>query len=688
MWHSADRGRGRGRSGPSRRDAMAWPGGEHRGNPLNLLTGGRLTLAGPARTLARVSVRAPWVGREAELAALERASPAWPRRGRRRGSSPGSPGSASRGCWRRSASRAVAARAQVFEGRAAELERDFPFGVFVDALDPYLASLARRRPWPGLSAEQRRLLGLVFRSAGRRRERVARSWPRSAFAATAPWRTCCEVLAARRPLVLILDDLQWADARRSSCSITCCAARPPPPCCCCSPIGPASRPRRCGRSSSGSSSDRWIPPRRTRSSATSWMAPRGPRLRGERRQPVLPRAPGAGRAQRGGRERGGSLEADKLDVDVPPAVRAALARELAEAGEPTRLVLQGAAVAGDPFTPELAGGGRRRRPRRCPRCARPGDRRRVRRRGPRRRSWFRFRHPIVRRAVYASAGQGWRVGAHARAAAASPPADPARSPARTTSSARPCAGDEGAVADLRAAGEAVAVVAPPSAAGGSRPRCGCCPRAPRTAGVWSCSARWRRRSGAPGAWRRAERRWWRSWMRCPTELVAARVRLDRVHGADRPAPGAGGTPREAARADIASRVGDERRGRCRRARVRARSGPLLRRRLDRDARATPSAVWRSPAGEGGAGLRASAASLLGSPSTASVTWRRRGPAGRQRSTLLDAPDADARGLRLDALDWLGLAGGEHRGVRRCAGALHPRARRSAAAAARATCWRR
>ncbi len=41
-------------------------------------------------------------------------------------------------------------------------------------------------------------------------------------------------------------------------------------------------------------------------------------------------------------------------IEVPPAVAAALSEELALLSAETRLVLEGAAVAGDPFEPELA----------------------------------------------------------------------------------------------------------------------------------------------------------------------------------------------------------------------------------------------------------------------------------------------------------------------------------------------
>jgi predicted ATPase len=100
-------------------------------------------------------------------------------------------------------------------------------------------------------------------------------------------------------------------------------------------------------------------------------------------------------------------------VDVPAAVRTALAEEIALLSDGARLVLQGAAVAGDPFEPELAAAA----------AATPEasvlevldellrlDL--VRRTDVPRR--FRFRHPLVRRAVYESRPGGWRLGSHER----------------------------------------------------------------------------------------------------------------------------------------------------------------------------------------------------------------------------------------------------------------------------------
>ena len=131
--------------------------------------------------------------------------------------------------------------------------------------------------------------------------------------------------------------------------------------------------------------------------------------------------------------------------------------------EGTRLVIQGAAVAGDPFEPELAAAAAATdEPSAMDALdellsvdlVRPTD-------VPRR---FRFRHPLVRRAVYESTPGGWRLSAHERTAAAlaergAPVAARAH---HVELSARP--GDAAAVAVLREAGEAAAQRAPATAA--------------------------------------------------------------------------------------------------------------------------------------------------------------------------------------------------------------------------------
>ena len=77
---------------------------------------------------------------------------------------------------------------------------------------------------------------------------------------------------------------------------------------------------------------------------------------------------------------------------------------------------------------------------------------------------FRFRHPLVRRAVYEAAPGGWRLGAHERSAEAlAERGAPASARAHHVELAAR-QGDRGAVGVLREAGEAAAQRAPASAA--------------------------------------------------------------------------------------------------------------------------------------------------------------------------------------------------------------------------------
>jgi DNA-binding CsgD family transcriptional regulator len=152
-----------------------------------------------------------------------------------------------------------------------------------------------------------------------------------------------------------------------------------------------------------------------------------------------------------------------LDIGVPTAVAAALGDELATLDGATRRALEAAAVAGDPFLLEVAAAAAA-----LPETAvadaldelqrrdlvRPAD-------VPRR---FRFRHPLVRRAVYGSAPAGWRLGAHERCAQALadrgvPVAGRAH---HVIQAAR--GGDLAAVGLLRDAGKAVVGRAPGEAA--------------------------------------------------------------------------------------------------------------------------------------------------------------------------------------------------------------------------------
>ena len=96
----------------------------------------------------------------------------------------------------------------VLTGSGAELEADLPFWVFVDALDEYLQALEQRR-LDALEPETLADLAGVFpalqaatdgATAGGDRYRMHRAV-----------RQMLETLAATKALVLVLDDLHWAD---------------------------------------------------------------------------------------------------------------------------------------------------------------------------------------------------------------------------------------------------------------------------------------------------------------------------------------------------------------------------------------------------------------------------------------------------------------------------------------------
>lgn len=369
------------------------------------------------------------------------------------------------------AARADDRRHIVLFGSASELERDLPFWVFVEALDEYVQALDPRQ-LSSLDDDVRAELARVFPSLAGLAAGAAPAFQHERYRSHRAVRELLTVLAATKPVVLVLDDLHWADS--ASIELLGALLRRPPAAAVVLALGMRSRqiPDRLSAAlehehRAGSLRRIELRPFSRRESAEFL----GEVVAGTRADALHEESGGnpfyleqlarsLDRAMRIGTP---SSELLLGDIEVPSSVAAALAEELALLSNSARLVLDGAAVAGDPFEPELAASAAGRPEAFAMQAldellqldlVRQTD-------VPRR---FRFRHPLVRRAVYESTRPGWRLGAHERSAGAlAARGAPARVRAHHVErSARQ--GDLVAVATLREAGESAAHRAPASAA--------------------------------------------------------------------------------------------------------------------------------------------------------------------------------------------------------------------------------
>ena len=260
------------------------------------------------------------------------------------------------------AARADARRHLVLAGSASELERDLPFSVFVDALDEYVRGMERSR-LAALDDDVRTELAHVFPSLATLATEGEVALQDERYRSHRAVRALLEQLAWLQPLVLVLDDLHWADS--ASVELVGALLRRPPA----APVllALAERPRQAPERLSAAVERAHRTDTLTRIELGALSPDDARRLLGDAVDgadaTLLYEASGgnpfyleqlARSLDRAGWAAAVHDETSLAEVGVPAAVAAALTGELALLSDSARLVLEGAAVAGDPFEPELA----------------------------------------------------------------------------------------------------------------------------------------------------------------------------------------------------------------------------------------------------------------------------------------------------------------------------------------------
>ena len=361
----------------------------------------------------------------------------------------------------------------MLSGSGSELERDLPFSVFVDALDEYVEGLEPHR-LEALEPDVRSELAQRLPVARSLRGATGSRCRTSVTGFTARCVSCSNGSPRRSRSCSSSTIFTGRTRDRSSCSVRCCAEPPDAAVLMAIGVRPRQMPERLSASlerahrlSGACPLGTWRSDARRSGRASRLCGQRrGSRTRSTRRAAAIPSISNSssGRSIGDPKARQRVPELSLSDPDVPPAVATALAEEFAFLSVGTRVVLRGAAVAGDPFEPELAAAAAATTEARDARCRRrtAAARSRSRNRRP----------PPLPLSAPPRPARGLRV--DARRVAAGRPRTKRRSARRpvarcpknapTTSSALRVAVTAAALAIVREAGDAVAHRAPASAA--------------------------------------------------------------------------------------------------------------------------------------------------------------------------------------------------------------------------------
>ncbi len=415
-----------------------------------------------------VGLKTPIIGRRTQLEALAEALRRLEHRGSPIVALSGEPGIGKTRLLDELCTRADGRGHLVLSGRAAEMEQDLPFAVVVDALGDYAASLGSDRLERLIGAQAEELAPVVPGVEGLGGVGASRLQDER-FRTHRAVRALLEALGASGRVVLALDDVHWADD--ASLELIGHLLRRPPrrgvmlvltfrP----APARPALVDALAGAARDG---------------AVIWLS-LGALTRAEADRLLDDDVPDPARealfAQSGGNPfyllelaRGSASRAPGAAADVPGRVALAIDQELRALPDDAQRLARAAAVVGDPMALDvaMAAGELEEGPALTALDALLGAALLAPTDVPRR---YRFRHPLVRRAVYDTTPGGWRLGAHARAAHALE--DQGGSLTARAHHLERCAqpGDLAAVDVLVAAGATAA------------------PRAPTTAAAWYAAA--------------------------------------------------------------------------------------------------------------------------------------------------------------------------------------------------------